>query len=314
MKFGSVPLEQAHGARLAHTHRLAGRTLKKGAVLDDEALAALRAAGHTQATVAILDADEIDENEAAARIATALAGAGLDRAPASTGRADLHAATDGLLSLDRNAIERINLIDDAITVATLPPDAMVTRGQVVATIKIIPFAVQRALLADLPGPALEVRKLRAFGARLIQTESSATKPSVLDKTRDVTAARLAALGSTLLGEARCAHEAGAIAQAIAAAQADLILVVGASSIVDRRDAIPAAIESAGGTVERFGLPVEPGNLLLVGRLGAIPVIGLPGCARSPALNGIDLVLRRIAADLPLDRGAIARMGVGGLLA
>jgi molybdenum cofactor cytidylyltransferase len=77
--------------------------------------------------------------------------------------------------------------------------------------------------------------------------------------------------------------------------------------------IPAAIESVGGTIERYGMPVDPGNLLLLGRYGTIPIVGMPGCARSPALNGIDLVLRRIAAGLPLDRSVIARMGVGGLL-
>jgi molybdenum cofactor cytidylyltransferase len=125
--------------------------------------------------------------------------------------------------------------------------------------------------------------------------------------------RLVALGSTLVGETRCAHEPGAIARAIMAADADLILLVGASAIVDRRDVIPAAIESIGGTVEHYGMPVDPGNLLLLARRGTTPIVGMPGCARSPALNGIDLVLRRIAAGLPLDRAVIARMGVGGLL-
>jgi molybdenum cofactor cytidylyltransferase len=165
----------------------------------------------------------------------------------------------------------------------------------------------------LPSSAIELRPLRPLRAHLVQTESSATKTSVLDKTRDVTALRLQALGSSLVGETRCAHDVDAIAQAIATVDADLLLVVGASAIVDRRDVIPAAIEQAGGTIERYGMPVDPGNLLLLARRGTTPIVGLPGCARSPALNGIDLVLRRLAACLPLDRSVIARMGVGGLL-
>ncbi len=215
--------------------------------------------------------------------------------------------------IDRAAIDRVNFIDEAITVATLPPDVLVAAGETVATIKIIPFALRRALLDSLPADAIELRPLRAFRALLVQTESSATKPGVLDKTRDVTELRLTSLGSSLIGETRCAHETGAIATAIADTDADLILIVGASAIVDRRDVIPAAIEQVGGTIERYGMPVDPGNLLLLARYGTTPIVGMPGCARSPAFNGIDLVLRRLAAGLPLDRTVIARMGVGGLL-
>ncbi len=92
-----------------------------------------------------------------------------------------------------------------------------------------------------------------------------------------------------------------LADAIRAAQAeraDPILVFGASAITDRRDVIPAAIERAGGQVVYFGMPVDPGNLLLLGTLGGTSVIGLPGCARSPKLNGFDFVLWRLLAGLP----------------
>ncbi|MDB5366090.1 MAG: uncharacterized protein JWM77_2017 [Rhodospirillales bacterium] len=313
MIFGPLALDAALGARLAHTVRLTDRTLKKGAVLDGDAIEALRGNGLSQVTAALLEEGEIDENEAAARIAASIAGPGVAPSPATTGRADLVAVSNGLLTIDRAAIDAVNSIDEAITVATLPPDVVVTQNETVATIKLIPFALHQRLLDALPTGAIEVRPFRPLRAHLVQTESSATKSSVLDKTREVTELRLAALGSTLVAETRCAHEAGAIAQAISSQGADLILLVGASAIVDRRDVIPAAIESVGGTIERYGMPVDPGNLLLLGRYGTIPIVGMPGCARSPALNGIDLVLRRIAAGLPLDRSVIARMGVGGLL-
>ena len=93
-----------------------------------------------------------------------------------------------------------------------------------------------------------------------------------------------------------------------------MLVAGASAIVDRRDVIPAAIERRGGTIEHFGMPVDPGNLLLLGRLGEVPVLGLPGCARSPKVNGFDWVLQRLLAGLPVGAEDIMRMGAGGLLA
>src|SRR5205823_3749969 len=69
----------------------------------------------------------------------------------------------------------------------------------------------------------------------------------------------------------------------------------------------------GGTVEHLGMPVDPGNLLMLGRLGDEPVMGLPGCARSPKQNGFDWVLQRLVADLPVGRRDIMLMGAGGLL-
>ena len=152
---------------------------------------------------------------------------------------------------------------------------------------------------------------------LIQTRLAGMKESILDKTADVTRARLAALDSELIGESRVDHDEKALAPAIAQALkagANLVLVAGASAILDRRDVIPAAIVAAGGAIEHFGMPVDPGNLLLLGRIGAAPVLGLPGCARSPKENGFDWVLRLLCADLPADAAAIRQMGVGGLLA
>lgn len=154
-------------------------------------------------------------------------------------------------------------------------------------------------------------------AILVQTRLPGTKESVLDKTVGVTRQRLSAAGSRLAAEWRTPHEEEAVAEAVSrakAAGADLILVAGASAIVDRRDVLPAGIEAAGGTVEHFGMPVDPGNLLLLARVDGVPVLGLPGCARSPKLNGFDWVLQRIAAGIPVDRRAVMAMGAGGLLA
>jgi molybdenum cofactor cytidylyltransferase len=143
-----------------------------------------------------------------------------------------------------------------------------------------------------------------------------TKPSMLDSTVETTRTRLQALGSSLALERRCAHDTASLATAIRdlpAQDIDLVLVFGASAVVDRRDVIPAAIEQSGGTVEHFGMPVDPGNLMLLGRLGERRVIGMPGCARSPKLNGFDFVLQRLLAGIAVGKGDIMAMGVGGLL-
>lgn len=322
MKFGDTPLDQAIGAILAHSLKLGGRVFRKGRVLTADDVTALHAAGLASVVAAQLEPGDVGEDEAANRIARNLIGAGITAAPAFTGRANLFAETAGLCRVDRAAVDRLNAIDEAITLATLEPDTIVAPKQMVATVKIIPFAVAGARLAACENAATGAARpitLAPFAAKratLIQTELPGIKSSVLDKTVDVTSARLIALSGTLIGERRVAHDAAALTPAIKAALADgadLVLVAGASAILDRRDVIPAAVEAAGGTILQFGMPVDPGNLLLVGRIGTVDVLGLPGCARSPQVNGFDWVLRRLMAGLSVDAPAIRGMGVGGLL-
>ncbi|HXZ03103.1 MAG TPA: molybdopterin-binding/glycosyltransferase family 2 protein [Stellaceae bacterium] len=322
MKFGEVPVDEAVGAVLAHSLKAGDRSLRKGRVLSAEDVAALKSAGRRTVVAARLEPDDIDENAAAAELARPLAGRHVSLAPPFTGRVNLFAQAAGLLVFDRARIDRFNLVDETITLATIEPYAMVAPKQMVATVKIIPFAVRRqsvaaCLEAAAGGPLFSVAPFRETRVALIQTRLSGLKESVLDKTVAATRDRLEALGSSLPLERRCEHAVAALAPEIAAALAEgaeLVLIAGASAIVDRRDVIPAAITTAGGVIEHFGMPVDPGNLLLLGRRGTVPVLGLPGCARSPKVNGFDWVLQRLLADLPAGPGEIMRMGVGGLLA
>jgi molybdenum cofactor cytidylyltransferase len=256
-------------------------------------------------------------------VASAAIGSGISAAAPFTGRVNLHAEAKGVLVFDRERIDRLNLVDEAITLGTLPPFAVVEPRQMVATIKIIPFAAPEEAVKHCvkvaidEGPLLRVAPFRPLSVGLIQTRLPGLKESILDKTREVTEARLAALGCRLAFEERCAHESPALAAMIgdgAARGVDMLLIHGASAILDRRDVIPSAIEKAGGTVDHFGMPVDPGNLLLLGHVGERVVLGLPGCARSPKVNGFDWVLERIVAGLPVGPAGIMRMGSGGLLA
>ena len=322
MKFGETPVDEAVGAVLAHSLKAGERSLRKGRVLSAEDVAALKSAGRRSVIAARLEPGDVEENIAATQVARPLAGAHVSIAPAFTGRVNLFAEVAGLLVFDRGRIDRFNLVDETLTLATIEPYAVVAPKQMVATVKVIPFAVRSesvaACLAETAdGPLFRIAPFAPHRTALIQTRLSGLKESVLDKTAETTRERLAALGSTLFLERRCEHLAADLAPEIAtalAAGAELVLVAGASAILDRRDVIPAAIEAAGGTIEHFGMPVDPGNLMLMGRCGAIPVLGLPGCARSPKVNGFDWVLQRLLANLPAGPGEIMRMGVGGLLA
>lgn len=320
MRFGAVALADALGAIVAHAVRARGRTLKKGHVLGADDLEAIAAAGQTSVVVARLDPDDVPEDEAARRIAEAIAGPGVELGRAFTGRCNLHATARGLARIDVHGLDALNRVDEAVTLATLAPYAVAELGQMVATIKIIPFAVPRAVLdrclAAAPAPLVALAPFRARAIGLVLTRLPGTKDKVLDGTRAAVGARLAALGCPLVHEARCGHDAAAVAAAIRDAEvagAAMVLVYGASAITDRRDVIPAAVEAVGGAVIHLGMPVDPGNLLLLARHGEVPVLGLPGCARSPKLNGFDWVLERLVADLAVTGADIMAMGAGGLL-
>ena len=321
MIFGPTPLDQARGAVLAHTQRLPDRVIKKGTVLDEAAVAALRAAGRAEVVAARLEPGFVPEYAAADRLADALAAPLLARTRAATGRVNLLAETAGLFRVDAAALDRLNALDESLTVATLADFTPVAARDMLATIKVIPFAAPGKALADAEAALRGARPLalhpyRPLTVGLVATELPGMKPSVMENGIAVTRGRIEALGGTLLPPERTPHDTAPAAAALTrlrAAGAELLLVLGASAVVDRRDVTPAAIERAGGVIEHFGMPVDPGNLICLGRLGDVPALVLPGCARSPKVNGFDWVLQRIFAGIPVTGRDVARMGVGGLL-
>ncbi len=320
MKFGSVPVDEADGVILAHAVRIDGIALKKGDVVTPERRRLLSQAGVARVLAARLEDGDVGENEAALRLAKRLAGAHVRRAPPFTGRVNLFAEAAGLAIIDGEAIDRLNAIDEAITVATLPPHRAVEDGDMVATVKIIPFSTKEATLeaafaalADSPG--VSVAPFRPLRVGAVSTVLPGLKESVIAKTLRALEARLAPTGARVVGHETTPHEIGPLVGALAriAQDADLLIVFGASAITDRRDVIPAAIEAFGGRIERFGMPVDPGNLLLLAARGELPIIGAPGCARSPKENGFDWVLQRLIVGAPISGADIRAMGVGGLL-
>ncbi|MXN66861.1 NTP transferase domain-containing protein [Stappia sp. GBMRC 2046] len=319
MKFAPLPVKDAEGALLAHSLKLDGRALKKGRRLSAEDIALIASAGIREIVVAKLDAGDLHEDAAADRLARAADGGNIRRDPAFTGRVNLFAREAGVFTVDKASVDAVNRIDPAITFATLENFTSVDKGRMVATAKIIPFAVAEKLVEEAETTVLDAVMIAPYRARrvgLVATELEHLKPSVMDKTRRITEERLAASGSEIISELRVEHEAAAVAMAMLQFRdmgAEMIIAFGASAIVDRLDVIPSAIDSAGGEVIHFGMPVDPGNLLLLADLDGIPVIGAPGCARSPKENGFDWVLNRLIADLPVTVHDITGLGVGGLL-
>lgn len=321
MRFGTVPVAQAQGAVLARSLILAGRKLPKGRILGPDDISRLEAAGVTEVTVARLDPGDVGEDAAADRLARALvpdpAAAHVTLAAPHAGRVKLYAARPGVVEIDVAAVHALNRVDPALTFATLVPLARVVEGTVVGTVKVIAYSVPVAALESACHAALgavRVRPVARESAGLILTTTGALRDRQLArKGEEAVAARLAALGMTLAEVVVVPHDAGAIAAALAGLKGAMALILTAVATADLRDTAPEGLRAAGGTVARFGMPVDPGNLLFHGRLGDRPVIGLPGCARSPDLNGADWILERLACGIDISDDDIAAMGVGGLL-
>ncbi|MBB3944490.1 molybdenum cofactor cytidylyltransferase [Rhizobium skierniewicense] len=324
MKFGQFPIDDATGFLLAHSLRFSGVDLSKGHVLKRSDLQRLKAAGLKTVTAARLESDDLSEDDAASMLAVAASADSLRFSEARTGRVNVYSTVKGVFVANKAVIDCFNSIDPAITVACLADHSRVNADDLVATFKIIPLAVPRSKIEAACSVMKEqtafcVRPFKRFAVSLIATELPRLKPSVMDKTARILARRLAVCGNSLQRESRTTHETQALSEAlreVSALQDDapkLIVVFGASAVIDEGDVIPQAIREAGGTVLRVGMPVDPGNLLVLGLIGETHVIGAPGCARSPMENGFDWILERVLTGEKPDGGMIAGLGVGGLL-
>ena len=318
MKFGPFPLDQAVGAILAHSLRVGARKIAKGTALTAEDIDDLASAGETEVIVARLETGDLHEDAAALALARAIvpdeAAQGLRISGAGAGRVNLYARTCGVVELDRVRLEAVNAVDPMISIATVPDYHRADADGMIATIKIIAYGVPERDLkqaASEAGRALRVLPPVYQAATLIETRVTEDIPS--DKGRAAMVGRLHRMGMELTDRVVVPHREQELAEAIAAAPGEVIMVLTGSATSDPMDVAPQALRRAGGEVTRFGMPVDPGNLLFLGRFEGKPVIGLPGCARSPALNGADWVLERVICGMEVTSSDIAAMGVGGLL-
>ena len=320
MWFGELSTQECEHCILAHSIRTDKRRISKGTVLDQATIDELLSAGYDELTVARLDDTDVGENVAARQLADVLSDNTIRAERAHTGRVNLYAEFDGLLTYDTAAVIAANSVSPDITLSVLAPDQWVLAGRMIASVKIIPYAVPLEdldqVITSLNISACVVHRPHPSNVVLIQSRLPSVKAATLDKTRSVTEQRVQSRSSELVAELRCEHTLAGVSDSLATAiekSPDIILIVGASAISDYRDVLPASVRQCGGTVQRVGLPVDPGNLLMLGDLNGVPVLGLPGCARSPKHNGVDLLLDRIVVGLSIDDQWLNRLCIGGLL-
>lgn len=321
MKFGPCALSDCLDAILVHAVYLPDGRIAKGTCLTSDHLSRLRANGSDDIIVARLEDGDLGEDAAADMIAKAMMPANVRLSVAATGRVNIYATQRGLLRVDRLRLRDINMVDEGITLSTVQHNQLVEAGDLIATLKIIPYSVAETAVATVIGlgagePVISFHALRPRSFGLIQTRIPGMADKILKATEQTAKQRLNQLGCALVDSRVVAHEAAAINQAITASRANgpaVMLIAGGSAIADRRDEVPMGVIAAGGRIDHFGLPVDPGNLLMLSHIDEMPVIGMPGCARSIKMNGFDWILHLLLADLRIDAAEIADMAAGGLL-
>ena len=316
MKFGKFDVDGAAGAILAHSIQTPNGRMRKGIVIGEDDIATLKSAGITSVTAALLEHGDVHENDAAQHFAQAICpdpqAVGLSLTAPFTGRVNIIAEGPGVVQLDAARLITANSVDPMISVATVPEYQQMTTGGLVATIKIISYGVPQAKLdqaCDLARDSIRLSAPKLHSADLIISNTEGAG----DKGKDAIAARLDMLGVTLDNIHMVPHDAESIAAAITKSQADLVMILSGSATSDWADVAPTALSQAACDEHLYGMHVDPGNFLFLGHIGTKPVIGLPGCARSPALNGADWVLSRVVCGLDVMDADFAQMAIGGLL-
>ena len=320
-----IPVVEAEGTVLCHDiteivpGRRKGPAFKKGHVVRKEDIPRLLDLGKEHLYVWEAKEDSLHENEAAVRIAKALAGPGLTLTEPAEGKVRLKAASAGLLKIRSDVLASVNDIDQ-VCVATLHSNQLVEQGQTVGGCRVVPLVIGAAridrveALCRAAGPVVEVRALRKLRVGIVTTGSEVFHGRIEDKFGPVLRAKIAALGSVELRQILVPDDADRIAGAIRTILeegAELILATGGMS-VDPDDVTPAAIRAAGGKVEVYGTPVLPGSMFMLAHIGSVPVLGVPGCAMYHKTTVLDLVLPRIVAGEEVSRSDIAQLGHGGL--
>ncbi len=323
MKLQTVEIEQAIGGVLIHNIADAQghKALSKGHRLTKSDVEKLRALGKATAFVGMFEDGDVNENDAATRIADAVCGENVSLSAVSGGRINLFATTRGILKVNIDALNRINSLD-AITVATISANQVVAPKKMVATIKTIGLAIAEDVLQKVETIAREsqniisVRELRAARVAVILTGSNEAHGRVEKTFTPAISSRVEELGASVVSHEYVEHDERAIAEAITRAKnlkVDCVILAGETSIMDTRDVTPNGIVQAGGKIEIYGAPVEPGNLLLLAYANDLPIIGAPGCVKSRDINVVDLILPRLLAGERVRKQDIVALANGGLL-
>ena len=327
MKFDLVPVEDASGKILAHnlSNPNGSRGFQKGTKLTSQDVTTLQKIGYQSVYTIQAETGDLKENQAACQIAEMTSGQGLQISAAAMGRVNLTAHYEGVLQVDALRLQQINELE-GVTYSTLRSLNVIQPAQAVATIKIIPYAIPFSILQQVKEivqgttPIIGLTPLTLKQVGLLFIGFPWSQPHLVSSFEPSIRKRVEKSGSNvksvqfygLVGvgdDSRIAN----ILQQMVDSDCEMIVIAGETSTMDQHDILPTSILAAGGDIVSIGAPVDPGNLLLLAYLKTVPVLGVPGCARSLKPNVIDLVMPSLLAGIRLRRTDIARLGYGGLI-
>ena len=323
MQLKNIPVDKSVGAILVHNIMGADgrKVFSKGHVVVADDVEKIRALGQETVYAAILASDDVREDDAAMRLAQTVAGDGIDLSKPSGGRVNFYATQAGFLRVNADALKRINELD-GVTLATIGRYSAGAPKKMIATLKTIGLALPESILLEAEkivgarGKALSIAPVQNQKVAIILTGSSNGKQKVQETFASPIRARIEELGGQIVAEAYVLENANAIQETIYSvldSGAQMIIIAGETSIMDADDITPRGIKQAGGTIELYGAPVEPGNLLLLAYRGSVPIIGAPGCVKSREINAVDLILPRLMIGERVTRAEVVELAEGGLL-
>jgi molybdopterin biosynthesis enzyme len=323
----SIPVRKAIGQVLAHdvTRIVPGQSkgpaFKKGHIIQERDIEILLDIGKAHIYILELSSDQLHEDAAAQRIATAAAGPGIKLSVPAEGRVNLIAESPGLLKVDVAALNRLNSIQDVVF-ATLHRNHRVAAGQPVAGTRVVPLVVTGRRIADAEKvcydnpPMVAVKPFQSLSVGMVTTGSEVFQGRIKDQFGPVVEKKFKALGSRVVRQIFVADEVEKTVEAVRMLIADgvqMVVLTGGMS-VDPDDRTPAGIRGTGARVVTYGAPLFPGAMFMLAYIGDIPVLGLPGCVMYHQTSVFDLIVPRLLAGERLTREDIVPLGHGGFCA
>ncbi len=320
-----VPVEEALGMVLCHDltkivpGEFKGVAFKKGHIVAKEDIPKMLDMGKRNIYVWEMQKGILHEDEAGERMAKAVAGKEILFSEPSEGKVSLLSRCKGLLKVNYAALEKINIIDEAM-IATLHTDIMVEEGSIVAGTRIIPLFIDKFRIEQIEkicleeGPIIWVEPLKAMKVGIITTGSEVYTGRIQDKFGPVIRDKIAEIGSEVIKQIFVSDDVKMIVGAVnelLEMGTEMIIVTGGMS-VDPDDVTPAGIRESGANIISYGAPVLPGAMFLIAYKNEIPILGLPGCVMYNKRTVFDLMLPRIIAGEKITRGDIAKLGHGGM--
>jgi len=284
--------------------------LRKGTVLGEPELEALRRMSWRELSVVEMEPGEIHEEAAGRRLAMAAARESIEATSFEEGSWRMTAEVRGIVEVDAAKLGEMNDSDD-LAVVTLPDGQVVVEHELVARAKIVPFVIREEELRRVEriGPAVRVRPFVPMRVAVLVQEQ--LDDDALEKFRAALGVKVRFFGSDLISIERAGDIAAALKSCVARG-AQVVALIG-SRLMDPLDPVMGALREAGARLEKHGVPVNPGTLLWVATLGDTGIIAAPGCAMLSRPTAFDVLLSRMLTGEKLTRQALARLGAGGLL-